>query len=276
MRNASVTIAIGLFCLLASCGAASAQVRTPSEAQLVTRMTNGSQQEKAATVAYIMTMAPQEVGPALSRALYDELDRMNSERRRRGALVRQGLTLDDFQGEYFLMLVRAVAGLGDPGSIPSLVGSVDSGMSAVNALATFAPKQVVPLLVDVAGARDIGGEGPSADEVVGALQALTAIMNSAQRTGMPAQLEAAVGQVARMRLRGALSMNAHQNLTAADVAGVIFHACGLAATTGDPELRSRVKRLAEDRKELAALGASQVRATDLAQMGCRAAAARIR
>jgi hypothetical protein len=239
-------------------------------------MAIGSPQERAATVAYVMTMPPQDVGPALSRSLCDELDRMNAERRKRSVLVRQGLSIGDFQGEYFLMLVRAVAGLADPDSIPSLVGAVDSGLHAVTALAKFAPDQVVPWLVEVAGAHDIGREGPSADEVVGALQTLTLIMNAAQRAEMPAQLEASVRQVARMRLRDVLSVDAPQNKTAADVAGIIFHACGLAAATGDPELASRVKQLAENRKELAALGASQVRATDLAQMGCREAAARIR
>jgi len=170
-------------------------------------------------VAYIMTIPPQDVGPALSKALCDELDRIDADRRRRRAPVRHGLPLDDFQSEYFLMLVRAVAGLGEPDCVPSLVGSVDSGMIAVYALAKFAPYQVVPLLVDVAGARDIGGEGPSADEVVGALQALTLIINSATRTGMPAQLAAGVREVTRMRLGGALAINAPQNKTASDVAG---------------------------------------------------------
>lgn len=276
MSNTATTLSAGLACLLASCVAAGAQTRTPSEAQLVTRVVMGSQQERAATVAYVLTMPPQDVGPALSRALSDELNRMNAERRKRSALVRQGFAVDDFQGEYFLLLVRAVAGLGDPDSIPSLVGAVDSGLYPVNALARFSPGQVVPLLVDVAGARDIGGEGPSADQVVGALQTLTLIMNSARHPEIPAQLEARVRQVAWMRLRDVLRIDAPQNKAAADVAGIIFHACGLAAATGDPDLGSRVKRLAEDRKELAALGASQVRAIDLAQTGCREAAGRIR
>ncbi|MCX6546127.1 MAG: hypothetical protein NTV05_17165 [Acidobacteria bacterium] len=184
--------------------------------------------------------------------------------------------MDDFEADYYLALVRVVAKLGDPAAIPSLVGSVDSGMTAIYALVRFEPSQLVPLLVTVAGAGDIGANGPSAGEVTGALRTLALIMGSEQRTRLSTQLDARVRAVAWMRLTGVQTVHAPQGATDADVAGIVMEACGLAAATRDPDLVHRVERLADNRAEVAALGASQERAIDLAQMGCRSAVARIR
>lgn len=253
-----------------------AQAAIPSEAQLVSRLTGGPQPERAATVAYIETMPPDQISGALSKALCMELDRLNADRRMRRVLVRNGTALDDFEGEYYLSLIRVIAGRRHPDSISSLLGAVDSGLAVSSALATFKPDDVVPLLLGVVETRSKGPEGPSADEVVGALQTLTLIMNSRQRSTMSDQLERRVRQVTRTRLRGLQVERDLDHDPSADVAGIVLHACLLAAATGDVELADRVKELAENRKELAALGITQGRAADLAQLGCRTAWARIR
>lgn len=174
----------------------------------------------------------------------DELGRVNAQFKLRWQMSRAGTPVNgDFPAEYHFDLIEAVSHSTNPLVISSLAAALGTGRRAQEGLAKFG-EQVAPVVLPLVqqtrltpGALDEPPPYVVAD-AIGAL-ALT-IERPEVVLSTPSRL--AMIDAARQRLSGRQDP------------AVITAACRLAVATKDPGLRTRVQQLAQDRRQVTALG----------------------
>ncbi len=260
----------GIFvvCLLAALdGVGGAQTATVSETQLVRWLESPQQAIRQGAVGYLLDhpVPPEERSASLDRALAQELTRLNDLLEARWQADRAGIPpADDFPSDYHADLIQLVSQSTRDTSIPALLGALGTGRMASEGLVRFGEKAVPPLLV-IARARvgliATGGSTDTPPHIVSeALHTLEALLRSS--APLRASSKAEILQVVSGRLR-----------TKQEVS-VLSAACGLAVATGDAALRNRVQQLADDTREVVALGISDPQSIAFVQGVARRALSR--
>lgn len=243
--RAIMTMPMTLTLMCAVTAAADAQAPESSQSALISDLKSTSETRRHEAVLYIRdNVQPPMRGEDLNRALVDELLRLNRIAADRVEEDRAGRLKGDFPADYHADLIQLVSQWSDPVAIPALTGALGTGRMVEEAIVKFGD-QAVPSLLSVAsrkvGLVTTGMPGDTPPHVVaGALDTLSRLLAT----------KAPVGAASRQ----SIAAMAGQRLTGKQEPSVIRAACKLAVATKDSALRGRVERLANDTREVKAMG----------------------
>jgi hypothetical protein len=233
---------VPILVLLVAGFAASAQRRAfVADGVLIARLSDPMFAVREATVAHILRMKHEERGPALYRALAQELTRVNglssdaTRRRHAGESLPATPRLAEYRGA----LIELVAASTDPSVLPGLLEALDSGPLAVRAIARFGRAALPPLQAIATQQNPL-----NVHSVTGALRALALI---AEKETLSAEERKGLIDIA-----GARTTGYQDPLT-------VGAACELAVALRDPDLRLRVWLLASNAGNVSALGITDER-----------------
>ena len=205
------------------------------QGEMASQILSDEVEVRGAAIRSVASMATDEIGEELGIAVLELLNRMNGLRAERNEAAARGEELDTTnQLDSYLAVMRIAAKLGDPQSIPTLIGAFGSGLRIPHALSRFGEDAVEPLLVVV--------NDPDSwhDHAQGALDTFSYMIAD----GVP------LSPTSRDQIIDATQ----RRLTGVQFITTLWSAMDLAVRLNEPNLRQIVESIAADSDEVIARG----------------------